>query len=433
MKRTLLSQCIGLLIFRAAIAQSELTLPTLSHLLESDRYNPAISKHDEGFYIGGPGAGFDAFHTGPGYQDFIEIKGGKPFLKISQLAEELTGDNEFVSAFRLQTLKALWRKGKWSFGLEHEIVYQGHVTYPDALIRLYVEGNQAWIGQSVDIAPLASIVSYNNFTLPVAYHAPKFSLGIRPRLLVGNQLGHTPKSRAELHTDEDFFQLTLTTDYVFQNVGILDFRDANLLNYEIANLRQWTFFSNHVGLGLDLGSRWQVSDRGTLALAVSDIGFIDWQGVKTYVSQNVTSYEGVEVVDLFELGQIDFDQSLDSLNSIFDVETSNDNLRYNLPHRWHAHFTYELNQAWQLSTSFTYQGSLLRPWNVGVVVTGELKTGWHLGATVANRFGELAAGMHSSLAWRSITGFLIMDQVLAGVNPLRANHLQLRAGFNLNL
>ncbi len=423
----------GLGIHYPLLSQSELTLPTLSHILESDRYNPSISMEEEGWFLGLPSVAYNAFHTGPGYRELIEEKESGPILQIKNLVDQLAGENELITDGRFQTFKIKRRMKNWTFGLEHEIVFHAQVLYPDELVRLYVEGNQPWIGQTVDIAPEATIFSYNNFALPLAYHGKNFSVGIRPRLLLGNQFGRTPQVEASLHTGEDFYQLTLTTNYVFENVGIIDFEDANLLNYRLEDLRQWNLFSNHRGFGLDLGLQFAVSDQAKFALSVSDIGYLQWQDVKQYASRRTTVYSGVEVLDLFEIGQIDLEEALDSLDAIFDVETNEDAVRFDLPVKWHVHFSYQLNEMWQLSTSFTYQGQLLQPWNIGVVVTGEVRPNWFVGSSITNRYGDLGVGLHSTLSWGSVTGFLVSDQLLRGVNPLQANHLNLRAGLNIRL
>ena len=414
-------------------AQGELTLPTLSHLLESDRYNPSISNQEEGWYFGLPSFGYNAFHTGPGYRNLIREQGSTPILQIQNLAKELNGENDLLTDFRLQTIKVKRKLGNWSFGFEHEIVFHAQMFYPDELIQLYVDGNQPWIGQSIDIAPSASIYSYNNYAFPVSYQEKKLSIGIRPRVLLGNQFGRTPQAEASIHTSEEFYQLTLTTDYIFENVGIVDFADANLLNYQIDDLRQWSFLSDHLGFAVDLGLQIDVSDQAKFAFSISDLGFIRWSDVRSFQSKKVTEYGGFEVTDLFELGQIDLEDALDSLDAIFDVRVEDQEVQFSLPMKWHAHFSYQLNEIWRLSTSFTYQASLSRPWNIGVIFTGEIKDDFFVGTSILNRYGDLAVGLHSSLTWGRLTGFLISDQLLQGINPLQANHFNLRGGVNVRL
>ena len=414
-------------------AQGELTLPTLNHLLESDRYNPAISNQEEGWHIGLPSFGYNAFHTGPGYRGLIREEGGRPILQVQNLAKELNGENSLLTDFRLQTVKLKRRVANWSFGFEHEVVFHAQIRYPDELILLYTDGNQPWIGQTVDIAPSATIYSYNNYAFPISYRGKKLSVGFRPRLLLGNQFGRTPVTEASLHTSEDFYQLTLTTNYKFENVGIVDFSDANLLNYQIDNLRQWSLFTKHFGLGIDLGVQLEVSDQAKIALSISDLGYINWSDVRSYRSQRVTEYVGFEVTDLFQLGQIDFEDALDSLDAIFDVEVDNQEIRFSLPMKWHAHFSYQLNEAWRLSSSLTYQSNLSQPWNIGVVVTSEVKDNFFIGASIMNRHGALAFGVHGTLQWGRFTGFLVSDQLIKGLDPLRANHFNLRGGVNVKL
>ena len=413
--------------------QGELTLPTLSHILESDRYNPALSSQEDGWYIGLPSFGYNAFHTGPGYRDLIQEQRDAPILQIQNLAKDLNGENELLTDFRLQTIKIKRKVGQWSYGFEHEIVFHAQIFYPDELIQLYVDGNQLWIGQTVDIAPSTSIYSYNNYAVPISFRNNKVSFGIRPRVLIGNQFGRTPRTEASIHTSEDFYQLTLTTDYVFENIGIIDFADANLLNYQIEDLQQWDFLSEHLGFGLDLGVNLDMSDQANFAFSISDLGYIKWKGVRSFESQKVTEYAGVEIIDLFELGQIDLEGALDSLDAIFDVEVKEQEVRFELPLKWHTHFSYQLNEVWLMSTSFSYQASLLRPWNIGVAFTGEIQSNFYVGASLLNRYGDLALGLHSSLRWGRLTGFLISDQLLRGINPLKANHFSLRGGINVRL
>ena len=421
--------CMHMSLF--VVAQSELTLPTLSHLLESNRYNPALTLPDTGgLYFGFPGLAYQAFHTGPGYRNLITQTGGTPILRITNLLQDLESDNELITDLRFQTLQLRQQRHRWSWGLEHEIVFHAQINYPEELVRLYVEGNQQWIGQRIDIAPWASIFSYNNYSVPISYRTSNVAVGFRPRLLFGRQLSQTPRSSAFITTAEEFYEITLDTDYRFDNVDIIDFEDANLLNYQIADLRQWGFASKHVGIALDLGIHLKLSSQAKLALSVSDLGSISWKDVRSYVSDRSRTYSGVEVTDVFEVGQLDLEGALDSINQIFDVVTENGNVTFQLPWKGHAHFTYSINERWNLSTSLVYQAGLLHPWLIGVIASGEVRPQWWLGGTLGNRFGDLSFGLHSSLAWGSVKGFIILDQLLAGVDPLQSNHFTVRAGIN---
>ena len=174
----------------------------------------------------------------------------------------------------------------------------------------------------------------------------------------------------------------------------------------------------------------QLSSQAELALSVSDLGSISWKDVRSYVSNRSSTYSGVEVTDVFEVGQLDLEGALDSINRIFDVVLENGDVTFQLPWKGHAHFTYTINERWNLSTSLVYQAGLLQPWLIGVVASGEIRPHWWLGGTLGNRFGDLSFGLHSSLAWGSVTGFIILDQLLAGVDPLQSNHFTVRAGIN---
>ncbi|NND33290.1 MAG: hypothetical protein HKN76_11930 [Saprospiraceae bacterium] len=432
MKRLTLFASLLLGCLSSLCGQSEMNLIALKSVMQSDAYNPALFR-EQGLHFGLPSGAYNFFHTGPALEDLVNNTTQGSSLDISNLANELSGDNYLTSEFRFQTFKIKLNRPFWSIGFEQSINFNSNVTYPDDLILLYKDGNQQFIGQTVMIGPRATIYSYNSYALTLSYQLRGLSIGIRPKLLMGNYYGNTPRSSASLTTSDDIYQLTLDTDFQFDNVGILSFADGNLLNYQVGQLNQWRPFTKNPGGALDLGLDVRLSDRLNFAISGIDIGTIKWKdGIKSYVSNRIIEYDGATVEDIFMIDQLDINGALDSLRSIFDVSESSSEVSLSLPTRWFMMVGYAKDDAWNLALTGQYIKSSPYPVAIALVTSAQVQKWWTLGAAFGYRFGRLNAGLHTVLSFRRWRGFLTIDNVSNGINPLSSKNYQMNLGLSLH-
>jgi hypothetical protein len=413
-------------------AQTEMAVVGLKSVLQADLHNPALFRQ-EGFHLGLPSASYNFFHTGAGLGSILDRKVEPPLVNLSALEKELSSANYLISDFRLQTFKAKWVRPRWAIGLEHEITFHSNISYPDDLIRLFLKGNQQYIGQSVAIAPAGTIYSYNSYGLSFSYSMPRVTLGFRSKLLAGNHFANTPRASATLHTDSDIYQLSLDTDYRFDNVGVLSFEQANFLNYKIDLAQPWKLFSRNRGFAFDLGLDFQVTDDFNVAVSVLDLGSIVWsEGARSYISNDIWHYDGLKINDLFNVEQIDIVGALDSLSNLFSLVEESGSITYHLPTKWVGLTSYQLNEMVNISLITHYDKATPDPLSISLMATSTIKKWITLGAIFGNRFAKFNFGLNAVIThdwWQAFVGF---DNITAGLSPISSNNYQVRLGLNLH-
>ena len=414
-------------------SQVELATMGFDRILQGDRYNPAVLDENMGWSFGLPSVWYNAYHTGHGFKDIIDTGQDNPLLKVQALFDGLNGDNKLFTNGTLQTFKVRYDSEHWSMGFEHHMALQASVWYPDALIQLYVDGNQQWIGQEVELGPDVTSAGYNSYEWLFSYRTEKLAVGIRPKYLTGNYFMQTPRTDARLYTDPDFYKVTLSTNYVLQNAGILEFEDANLLNYEVRDFGKWKLFSPNNGWAIDLGMRIKPSENLTIGFSVADWGSMEWsEDVKTYESSRDTEYSGQEILDLVGTEKIDIDGVLDSLRLLFNVTEDGNPIQYDLPTTYSGSVHYRPTDLWYLALMARYQQNLPDPLAVGVQLGLNFLDPWSIGVTVSHRYGEPNLGLHTSYAGTFLSGFLVVGNILNGVNPLVSSRFSLAAGVNIH-
>ncbi len=423
----------GLLSLPGGWSQSEMSLQGMHAVMQSDLYNPAAF-HRDGVHIGFPSLLFNMHHTGPGYHQLIRTDRDKSQLQVGQMYRNLRGDNELALDLRLQTFKVKYGTAAWSFGIEHELVSHNSFIYPDELIQLYVDGNQPWIGQQVEIGPHVRIESFHSIGLILSRRFEKVVLGVRPRLLLGQYLGFTARSRVRLDTDATYYQLNLYSDFRYRDVGVLDFTSENLLEYKIGTFKNWRFSSGNKGLALDGGLVWQVNERTAMGLSFTDLGSIKWSnGQRTYESTGDHPYHGITLANITGTNQIDLDGAIDTLRSLLDLSTNTQAFRLSLSPRYFAYYQYQPSRSVSLLLQIQYNRRYLDPVSLALTASSAVTNHLKLGLIFSQRYGYFNAGVMGSLALKKWLGFLTLDNVLNGLDPLSSRRFNARIGLNFHL
>jgi len=86
--------------------------------------------------------------------------------------------------------------------------------------------------------------------------------------------------------------------------------------------------SKNMGLGLDIGATYDISDKLMVSASITDLGFIRWKkDVSNLLAENNFEFSGLNLVDVLN-GTMTFDslanQMLDSLKNSFTVSDSQD-------------------------------------------------------------------------------------------------------------
>ncbi|NND06935.1 MAG: hypothetical protein HKN87_11195 [Saprospiraceae bacterium] len=421
------------LVFAQQIyAQAEFGLLGNRHLLQSDLYNPA-SFHVEGLHIGLPSAMYNLHHTGPGYRDLVESTEATLLLKIRNVYDDLKGVNELVANFRLQTFKIKYGKGDWTFGVEHELISENSLQYPDALVQLYIDGNQPWIGETVAIGPDLRIESYHSLGLLVGRRLGRLNLALRPRLLIGQYFGYSERSKAHLHTDDSYYQLNFNSDFLYHDVGVVDLAGGNPLDFQIGRLDRWRLGDGHIGSAVDGGLEWQVNDRVNLGASFTDLGSILWnEDLQTYQSLGDHPYDGIEITNLVTAQEVDFVGAVDTLRSLLDFELVDGPSRFSLVPRYFFFFNYQPSSTLSLAMQIQYNSRYVDPFAIGLTATVHVAKRLHLGMIAGHKYGSINLGLQGALVLPKLIGFLALDNLLQGINPVVSQRFGVRAGINVH-
>ncbi|MCC7244968.1 MAG: hypothetical protein IT269_04785, partial [Saprospiraceae bacterium] len=197
-------------------AQQELMMYSLPDLWHSSSLNPAFFPEGKKIAIGLPGLGLDLAHSGDiTYQDIFSKDGDKTKVDFSNALSKLDQENNFFAEQRIETFSFGLKIKKLYLSLGHANRLSGSIQYPKTLPELIWNGNAQYIGQTLNIAPQATIFNWNEWYAGVAADLGKFRVGLRLKMLNGTAslLTDDAHKSATIYTNPDIYQLSLTSDY----------------------------------------------------------------------------------------------------------------------------------------------------------------------------------------------------------------------------
>ncbi|NNE29736.1 MAG: hypothetical protein HKN16_08865 [Saprospiraceae bacterium] len=287
--------------------------------------------------------------------DVIFESSGRNVVSLDAVLSELDEKNEYQAGLEFRTLGLGIQFGKTFLSLQHKVHFQSQINYPKELAELVWNGNSQYVGQEVEFGPEAILNSYHDLGLGVSYQiSDKLSVGGRLKLLSGIGTIKSKEHHASLYTSDDVYQLTFDVDYQLQTSSILEINGLDEFNYSGEAITFDNFISKNIGLGLDLGIEYQLSDRIQLAASVVDIGKILWkENTNEFVSQGVHTHEGIDLSDFFSDEEVDFNVQLDTVKEIFGFEKmSIGEIETSLPTALYVGGTFKLNDQWKAGCLF---------------------------------------------------------------------------------
>jgi len=254
-----------------------------------------------------------------------------------------------------------------------------NMALPTSLLDLLWQGNGAFIGDKQTLPLGVNSTVYLERGLGLAYTLPesKIKLGLRLKLLNGSSNFSTPSD-----TEATFLTKGPEDNYALEaSYQSMVIRSAGLVN--IADLEEGStdYFdgfidtddytglaiSGNKGFAVDLGAEYKIDSDFTVALAINDLGRINW-------TENVSAYgirdsSGVGL-PLFDLLDDDLGNILeDTFSNAFDYYELNEAYKTNLPTRVIASLIYN---PWDEKTDITATLN-------SRIIQGELRSGFGIG------------------------------------------------------
>lgn len=311
-------------------------------------------------------------------------------------------------------------------------------VYPKGLPELLWRGNGAFIGETVEIGPKLNVLGYTEYGIGLAAKMfDNISVGLNFKYINGFVGIQTAKSQASIHTDEEYYQLTLQSDMLLYTAGLTDIFDENEEDVIRYQYDSYIFRTNNIGFAVDLGISAKLNDKLEFQAAAQDLGNINWkEHVLEQRSQGEYRYDGQSVRPLNDEGKdFDFETVKDTLDELFVPVSSRKPFVSKLPNRYFVAGKYELSPKLQAglslqAESYQYETSLA--------------VAAHLQKQVKNfLFAGLVAGYHSqtsafvganlTLQLGPVQIFAISDNLITLIDPYKGRGTNLRAGLNLVL
>ena len=174
---------------------------------------------------------------------------------------------------------------KFFFTFDYRLRGNVNLTYSKDLFGFPLMGNLNYLGDDNPAKLSLGINStvYQEISFGLRHQlTPKISWGAHAKLLFGAFNVNTRRLNATITTNEDDYSMFLQYEADARLASAIPLQlNLNNGNYEVtmADL-EWSLLGNafkNVGAGIDLGFRYKLTKRITLAASVLDLGFIHWK------------------------------------------------------------------------------------------------------------------------------------------------------------
>jgi hypothetical protein len=209
---------------------------------------------------------------------------------------------------------------------------QSNVVLPGDLFKLALKGNESFAGSKIDLSSLRGDMKYyrefgvgfsRNFT-------DRLRIGVKGKLLFGIANASIDNKSLGITVNEDYSH-TLDANLAVNLSGpVIVYTDSknNIDSIAFDDKRfntssDWIgFFSGkkNVGLGLDIGATYDITERIVVSAAITDLGFIRWKkDVTNLRANNQFEFSGLNMVDVINGSKTIDDVGKDMLDSLKDA------------------------------------------------------------------------------------------------------------------
>jgi hypothetical protein len=271
-----------------------------------------------------------------------------PDYDVNDFLDKVKNKNSLEAQFSMQLLGLGFSAGKNSYVfLDINERIEGNIVFPGDLFELALKGNQGFSGSSIDLASLRGDLKYYR-EVGLGYSkniSNKLRIGVKGKLLFG--IAGISIANRSLEIDvSDNYAHTLDADAdvnISGPMAVYTNDDQNIdsivINDQMFNTRSelagFILGKRNMGLGLDIGATYQVTDRIIVSAAITDLGFIKWKkDVTNLRAESRFEFSGLDMTDVIN-GTKTFDQAgdelIDSLKNSFILENTNDPFTTFLP------------------------------------------------------------------------------------------------------
>jgi hypothetical protein len=337
---------------------------------------------------------------------------------------------------------------------------EGNIVLPEDIFKLALKGNEQFVGSKIDLSSLrGDIKGYNEFGVGYSRNfSEKLRIGIKGKLLFGIACASIDNRSLGIAVNDDYSH-TLYADMAVNisgpltvnmdsknNISSIDFDDNRFKT--TSGIRDFIEGKKNMGLGLDIGATYDVTERIVVSAAITDLGFIRWKkDVTNLKASNHFEFSGLNMVDVVNgtktIDEVGTDV-LDSLKNAFIVSKSKAPFTTYLPFGISFAGSYSVTKNFSLGL-LSYSRIISKQIREALTLSANLNLGNVFSTSISytaenHRYDNLGAGV----AFRAgITQFyLLSDRIPVVWNrikdgnsnviiPANWNTFNLRLGMNL--
>ncbi len=430
--------CITVLFLQTAFSQEELGLHFMQNVWQSNKTNPALLTETK-LTIGLPSFYFNVASEPLVLNDLVTTNAaGQNILDKEKILNNLTDNNSIQTNIEIETFNVAFGLKKFRFNVAHGIKFNTYFTYPEDLAKFVFNGNGAYVGETLNVGPEFHSFAYNEFVIGAAVQLPKLSIGVKGKVLTGIGDASTERNKISLFTDDDVYQLTLNTDFRINTSSFLSINDLSSFDFELNNgLSSYStskIFTQNLGFAFDLGLVFKPIEKLSIAASIVDVGQINWtDNVTNYSSNKSFQYDGIDLVEVLQDGDLSFAGTLDTFDQILNFDESNDNYSTKLNAKTYLSASYDLNESLTIA-GLWYTETVRENTSSSVAISAQKRFAkiLSLGAVYSirnNTYDNFGINFSAKLGPIQLYG--LTDNILAAFDPYANKNANARIGLNL--
>ena len=229
--------------------------------------------------------------------------------------------------------------------------FRSNIAIPKDLFgfAVYGNGSENYLGKRISLDGLAIDVSeYIEYSLGYNRNInSKLTVGGRIKLLSGIANIHTTKSKLGITTDATTFDWTVDGQFGMNSSNTLYFMDSTHTTDSKA-MQKLPYNFKNLGLGLDLGGSYILTDKIQVSASLLDLGFINWKtNTSNYETNNINYvFKGADFSKLvhkdttYNFGQ----ELLDTSKTVLAKNGVSNNYKTSLHTKFYLGGSYTLNK-----------------------------------------------------------------------------------------
>ena len=439
---------LGLLLTTGIFAQTGQTL-FLMNLPQSSELNPAFRPSSR-VYVSLPVISGINFSMGNNFFNFSDvftinpendsiITPFHPDADIEDFMKKIKNTNALEVQTKVPLLGLGFAFGKKNFiSLDINTRANGYVAFPGDMLRLAIEGNEQFVGSTIDLTPLNLKMNvYNEIGVGFSRDiTDKLRVGVKGKVLVGIATASTKIRELGIDVTEDYshiinadMDVMLSAPVAFATTGdqIDSVYNIDYSMESASEVINYLFKSGNMGLGIDIGAEYSLTNRINLSAAITDLGYIKWKRDASMVSmKGQFDFSGLDVSDVIS-GEMTMDSLggilLDSIITSMDTKISSEPFTTSLPFNVNLGGSFDVTNFFSVGvlSSTRFVGKQVKE---AVTLSANVSLKTLLSASVAytmanNSYRNLGIGLAMRLGYGQF--YVVTDHVPLSYNQIITN------------